>query len=455
MRVFPKAIRRHIAGRPNLARVIENIGWLSLDKVIRMSVGVVVGLWLARYLGPAEYGLLNFALALTGLFGAVATLGLQGVVVRELVQSPVQREETLGTAALMQIIGSFVAFGLLATSLTWLRADDPGGKLIIITLGTIILFRVGEIAAYWFESQVQSKYTVWVQNFTLFSFALLKALLILKNAQLDTFAMVMALEAAFAATFLLLAMNKFGPKFNRLRVNFYKIPKLLHDGWPLMLSSLAIVFYMKTDQVMLGHLLGDQAVGIYSAALKLSEVWYFIPMMITASIFPSILQTKARNVEQYYARLQKLFDLMVWLSLIISLPLAILSNQIVSFLYGSSYSSAADVLLIHAWTTVPVFLSVATSQWYLAENRQIFLFQSTLVGATMNVTLNFLLIPAYGPSGAAVATLVSYLSVSLFSDLLRRETRPLLFMKLSSFNLFASGFRLTNLKDRISRGEPS
>ena len=156
---------------------------------------------------------------------------------------------------------------------------------------------------------------------------------------------------------------------------------------------------------MLGQMVGDEAVGIYSAAVRISEVWYFIPTMIVASVFPAILKARNSSEEQYYKKLQHLFDLMLWLSIGIALPMTFLSESVIKILFGETYLDASSILSIHIWASVFVFLGVASSKWFIAENRQILSFQRTTIGALANVILNFLFIPQFQAVGAATAGL--------------------------------------------------
>ena len=200
---------------------------------------------------------------------------------------------------------------------------------------------------------------------------------------------------------------------------------------------MAVMVYMKIDQIMLGQMSGDEAVGIYSAAVRISEVWYFIPLVIVASVFPAILEAKKRNEAHYYARLQQLYDLMVLLSISVALPMSFLATPIVKLLFGEAYAPAGSVLAIHIWASVFVFLGVASSKWFLAENRQVLSLQRTVLGALANILLNAWLIPLYGTVGAAIATVVSYAIAAYFSDCLQAETRKAFLMKSSSLNIFS------------------
>lgn len=403
---------------------------------MRMGVGLLVGVWVARYLGPEQFGLLNFAQALTGLFGAFAGLGLQGIVVRDIVREPGGAKLTLGTAAVLQLIGGLLSFLLILVVIATLRPDDVLARTIVAILGSLMLLNASQIAVYWFESQVQSKYTVWVQNSVFLVFAAIKVLLILQQAPLIAFVWATLAEAAAVALILLIALWKWGLALTSLRVSAERAKILLRDSWPLIISGIAIMIYMKIDQIMLGQMIGDQAVGIYSAVVRISEVWYFIPMSIVASVFPAILEAKKLNEAEYRARLQKLYDLMVWLSVSVALPMTFVATPLVELLFGQAYVAAGTILAIHIWASVFVFLGVASDKWFLVENRQLLGLQRTILGAIANIVLNFMLIPKYGVIGAAIATVISQVLAAWLFDAIQEVTRPMFYMKLAAMNPF-------------------
>ena len=252
----------------------------------------------------------------------------------------------------------------------------------------------------------------------------------------------MLAEAFVVALAMTLALHRFGPPLTSLRISYRRCCTLLKAGWPLMLSSIAVMIYMKIDQIMIGQMLGNDAVGIYSAAVRISEIWYFIATAVAASVLPSILEAKKNNEAQYRQRLQALFDLMTWIAIIVALPVTFFATPLVTMLFGADYSEASGVLAIHVWATVFVFLGVAGGNWFLAENQQILGLQRTALGALVNVILNFILLPTWGLKGAAWATLISYAVAGMLIDVTQRKTRGMFAMKLDSFNLIASCHRL-------------
>ena len=192
---------------------------------------------------------------------------------------------------------------------------------------------------------------------------------------------------------------------------------------------------MKIDQVMIKEMLGNEAVGQYAVAVRISEAWYFIPIVITSSLFPAIINAKKVSEKLYYERLQKLYDLMVWMAIAIALPMTFFSDWVVELLYGKEYNKAGDVLMIHIWAGVFVFLGVAQGKFWIVNNLQKQQFLVTLSCMIVNVFLNLFLIYPFGVNGAALATLISYGLGSLFFPLLFKDVRPMMFLTYKTFCL--------------------
>lgn len=397
-----------------------------------MGVGLLVGVWIARYLGPAQFGLMNYAMAIVALFGAVASLGLNSIVVRDLVREPDSSSTTLGTAFLLQFIGGFVALGLAVATIHLVRPHDGLAKLIVSVLGFVLVFKSAEVAKYWFESQVNSKYVVWLENGVFLLLAGVKVALILMEAPLIAFVWAAFAEGGLAAVGVLCVYAWRGGALCSWRIRYSRARALLRDSWPLVLTGLAIMVYMRIDQVMLAEMVGDEAVGIYSAALRISEVSYMIPMLITSSVFPAIIDAKKKSDEFFEARMQQLMNLMASIALVLCVVVTFSAEWLIDALYGEQYQSAAEILMIHIWAAVAIFIAVPGNNWYILHNLTKISVRNAVVGGVINILLNLVLIPAYAAKGAAIATLISYTVANFLIDVSTYRTRPLFFLKVKS-----------------------
>lgn len=408
IKTFVFFVLHRVRQSPRLQKIVNNIGWLFFDNIFRMGISLLVGIWVARYLGPGQYGLLNFALAFLFFFHAMAMMGLHQIVVRDIVKKPECADETLGTAFIMQLAGGITALLLAVFIIARLRPEDDLVKIMVAVLGTLMILRATEVVKYWFESQVLSKYTVWVENISVLASACVKVLLILLSAPLMAFVWVIFAEALLTATGLMIVYSWRGGSLFNWRIRFDRAKSLLTESWPMLLSALAVMILMRVDQVMLGQLIGNEAVGIYSVAVRISEIWYFIPSVIVASVFPAVIAAKKQGENIYYQRLQKLYDLMIAMALGIAVIMTFASDWVIVLLFGHAYEQAGTVLAIHIWGAVFVSFGIAWAKWMVIEGLQLTMLKINLLSLAANIILNYLLIPKYGVTGAAVATAVSY-----------------------------------------------
>jgi len=425
-----------------------NTSWLFGEKILRMVVGLFVGIWVARYLGPEQFGLFSYAQSFVGLFTAIATLGLDGIVVRELVKDDTRRDELIGTAFWLKLMGAFGVLIVLAIAVNFTSNDSYTNSLVFI-IASATIFQSFNVVDMYFQSKVLSKYIVYANVISLFISSIVKIAFILNEAPLIAFAWVILFDSFILASGFIYFYLKNRCHSEQLEhhsvldtessfawgFNKSTALSLLKDSWPLILSGIVISIYMKIDQVMIKEMMSAEAVGQYAAAVQISEAWYFIPMVIASSLFPAIINAKKQSEELYYARLQKLYSLMVWLAIAIALPMTFLSDWVVHFLYGEQYNQAGSVLMIHIWAGVFVFLGVASGKWLLSENLQIFSTVNTSIGMIVNVWLNYILIPKIGVLGAAWATLISYFVAAYLCLLFFKKTR-INFVNLSKSLLF-------------------
>ena len=434
MNILKKIVQlKHHSG---FRKYFANTSWLLGERALRIAVSLFVGIYVARYLGPERFGLLSYALSFVGIFVALATLGLDEVVVRELIKTPEQREKILGTSFLLKLVGTLLMWAAILVAIPLTENDlQTNILIIIIAFGTV--FQAFNVIDLNFQAKVKSKYVVHAQFVQLIISSIVKIILVVNEAPLIWFASVYILDVIVLAMGLVFAYLYNGDNIFSWKWSFETSKYLLHDSWPLILAGVVISVYMKIDQVMIKEMLGAKEVGLYAAAVKLSEAWYFIPMAIASSLFPAIINAKVYQKEVYYQRLQKLYDLMVWIAIAIALPTTFLSTLVVEFLYGKEYLGSSSVLIIHIWTAVFVFLGVASSKYLLAENFIKKTFYRTFIGALLNIIMNYYLIGIIGIQGAAISTLVSHFFAAYFYDILDKDLRIMFIMKTKSLFFYS------------------
>jgi len=413
-----------------------NFGWLAVERGVRLALSVVVGFWVARHLGPAGFGTLNYCLALVGLWGIFPALGLDQVVRRELILRPERADQILVNAFGLRTAGGLITVGLLIMVLVtgggWMNAEE---RRVVGVLSLLLFQPALTVPDLWLQATLQAKYATAAQTLALIVGAIVRIGLILFNEPLWSFAAAVVVEMLAAAVGLWwLGWRRSLPFRLTGRIDGRTTKALLSEAWPLMFASLAIMIYMRIDAVMLRQMLGPVAVGIYSAAVRISEIWYFIPVALASSLLPALLHKRTGGEAAYQRGLQQYLDLNAAIAYALALPIAFISPWVIRTAYGSAYAGAAGVLAVHIWSSVFVFLGVARGQWLVNEKMVRFYLVTTIVGAIANVALNLVLIPWSGPLGAAWATVISYALAAWLSSLIypparaigRMQTRALL-----------------------------
>jgi polysaccharide transporter, PST family len=413
---LPIFVKKRIEGRHNLQKILGNTGWLFFDKILRMGVGLIVGVWVARYLGPEQFGAYNFAFAFVALFAAFASLGLDGIVVRDIVREPERKYEILSSAFILKLCGGGVAFFISLAAIFIMRPAESQTHWLVGIIAAGMIFQSFDAIDLWFQSQVQSKYTVIAKNSAFVALAMVRVVLILNKAPLTAFAWSALAEIIVGAAGLVLFYLKRQSFAALWRPRKNIACRLIKESWPLILSGLAIMIYMRIDQIMLGQMMGNKEVGLYSAALRFSEIWYFIPMTIMSSVMPSITQARLESKDKYYQHLQQLFNYLVRIAYVIALPMPFISSFLVTSFYGYEYTSAGLILAIHIWSAVFVFIGVGMTPWTINEGMMRYSLIQAIGGAIVNICLNIFLIPRYGAVGAAISTLISQMIASFLSN---------------------------------------
>lgn len=418
--LLPQSLQVKLEGKHEVHKILINIGWLLADRLLRMAVGLVVGIWVARYLGPKDFGVFSYVLAFVSLLTPLATLGVDNLAVHDCVRQPEKKDEIIVTAFALRLISGVIT--MLATLYLIYAFSDRIQENFNLTIGLAFLLSLGlifqafDIFDVWFQAQVESKKTVIGKNINFLGINFLKIVFIKLRLTLTAFAIASLIESFSNAILSVVLYRKNGNHIKITKFSLNRMKVLLKNGLLLAFSGLAISIYMKVDQVMLGSMIGEESVGIYSVATKISEIWYFIPSILVTSYLPSTIKKKEFSLDAYYHSFQRLLNTVIWMAITISIIVSVTSKPLILLLFGINYIESAAVLKIHIWSCVFVFMGVISSAWVTSEGLFNKALMTTIGGAVINVILNFYLIPSYEALGASIATLISYaLSSYLFN----------------------------------------
>lgn len=403
-------------------RVVSNAKWMIAEQAVQMLVSLIIGMITARYLGPANYGVINYCVAYVSFFTAIAGLGIEAIVVKELVAHLDREGEIVGSSIFLRTGAGLLS--IISIMLILFFVDE--GNTLILRVGflqsMVLVFRAFEIFDFWFQSKLQSKYSSILKSISYVLVALYKVYILIAGKSVEWFAFSTSLDFLIIAILLTGAYFKHGGV--KLSVSRDVSRLLISQGYHFMISNLIITVYAQMDKIMIKHYMSEADVGLYSAAIMICTYWHLVPTAIINSVRPVIMELKASgNEEQYKRRLQQLYTLLTWLGFGVSTVVSLLAKWIMLIAYGETYVSASGALIIAIWYTTFSTLGVARGNWLVCEDKNKYAKWFVLFGAITNVILNAVLIPIMGIEGAAVATLITQIVVCYVGPACFKETR--------------------------------
>jgi O-antigen/teichoic acid export membrane protein len=394
-------------------KYLKNTGWMLAARITTFITSFFTVAIVARYLGPENLGKIDYAQSFVAIISVFASLGIDHILYRDLVANPEKENEILGTAIFSKLFFGAISF-ILAIIISILLGDQIILTGIIgICAFTFIVGPIGTVGIL-FSAKVKAQYSSQISIFIAFFIPALKLLVVFLNKGIIYFAFIILIEAIISASWsIFIYINKFKGSPSLWKFNFNIFKRLMNDSWPLLLASLSGYVYAKIDQVMLMHYINSATVGIYSAAVKLTQVWSFLPGLIIGSLFPAIVNAKKTNFALYAKRFKNLSFITIGITIAIAMPLYIFAPIIIRIIFGQDYIGAVPILRIYMWISLAITLTALAQNYFIVENfTKIFLYTS-LIGATINILLNIILIPLYGSTGSAWGTMISYMSVVL------------------------------------------
>jgi len=407
-------------------RYFFNASWTLAERVLRVVAGILVGIYVARYLGPSDFGIYSYVLAFFAIAGIISRLGLNHILVREIIQAPESRDKLLGTAFWMTVCGALFSIGMLAV-VTFFIGTDPTTRIYILIIGCGLVFQAFDVVEAYFHAKVMMRPVSIARTLQLIISSILKLFLIWQHADLVWFVLVSLFDQLTLAAFMFLAFKRHvSSAFIRL-FDIADARQMLKSAWTRIVIVLSTMLYLRIDQVMLMEILGSNSAGLYASAAKVTEAVFIPILVVTGTLSPALLSARIRSMALYRDRLQRLFFLMTWLGIGAAMTIGITAGWIMS-LFGDAYRPAVPLLIIHVMVLVPFAQWVVLERWALAEKLDALIMYFLVAGAILNVLLNLILIKRYGAIGAAVATILSQTAITYVAPLLFRRSRPAAFM---------------------------
>ncbi len=389
-------------------KYFKNTGWMLGGQILYLLISFLIGAWIARYLGPQQYGVVSYAVAFVGLFSFISALGVDEILKREMVKRPEDRDRLMGTGFILKLIGSTIAFLLVLFLSLFVISDTYITKMLIILYSFSFFFTAPLVLNIYFYSQVKAKRAIQAHLLATIISSLLKVVLIFSGAGIIWLIAIYVFDSFLHVFFLSMYYRLEKLKIFHWKYDGKVAKELLKDSWPLMLSTAAATIYLKIDQVMVGRIMGDSSVGIYAAGVKLTEVFYFLPGIICGSLFPAIVNGMKTGFKVYFGRLKNLYLLLGVVAILVSIVVSLLAEPITRIVFGLQYLESIPVLRLYVWSSIGLFLGHAVTNQLMVENKTMTIFLINAVAMVVNVSLNLYLIPKMGLTGAALSTLISY-----------------------------------------------
>jgi PST family polysaccharide transporter len=415
----------------SVKKLISNTSWIFFEKIFRMILNFVVFAAIARHLGASDFGILSYCLSLLYFLTPLWSLGTDHVFKQKFIigQEDSPSENLISTFTILRIFTSLALF-VLVIAFSHLFLNQLNYILLII-ISSSLFFRSIESIEVFNNSQLNSKYNTYSKTISFVIISVINLTAISLSAPLIFFAFSYALEFLIYACLQLIIFRRGNIP---LKLHFDKKEALLitKKSFPIFASTCCSVVFFKIDHLFLGNMIGMEAVGQYAAAVRLSEIWYFIPASIMISLFSPVQSYFVKDKEKYYELLRKIYSGFFYFSIVISLFISVTSDFWVDIIFKERYENTAAILSIHIWSFVFVAWGFAQEPWDVANNLLKLRFKRLAVGALCNITLCLILIPTYGVLGAAYATLISRATAYFFINLHSKESREIFSIQLSS-----------------------
>lgn len=401
---------------------VRNAGWLIGGQVMDKILSFLIGILTARYLGPENYGLLHYGTAFTVFFANLCRLGLQSVIIKNFADHPQEEGEAIGTALVLRAVCSVLSAVTIVGFVAIMDREDPLTVLVVALSSMELLFMSLDSFKQWFQSRLQSKFVAIAMVASYLAVSAYRVVLMLTGRGVAWFALSNSVHYLVVAVWLMIAYKKRGGQ--RLRFSRKKAKQLLTASSSFIISGVMVSICASTDKLMLKQMLDETAVGYYSLAFQLTVTWAFVLQAIIDSVHPAIIQSHGKDPAGYLRKNKQLYAIVFYVAAVACIVISLLAKPLITILYGQAYLGSVTPLRIVVWYTAFAYLGSARDAWIICENQQKYLKHLYISAAAINVVLNLALIPMWGPSGAAWASLITQASTVVVLPLLIKALRP-------------------------------
>ena len=428
------------------SKVGRNITWLVVGQVVRNLISFALAFFSARVFGPTNYGIIGYVSSYIAFFSSLCDLGINGIIVKEYVQKAHKQGEVMFTALTMKLVASFLSCMIFSIFMFIAKPAETVYGVVAILLSISVIFNSFDVIAYWYQSRLESKKEAIISSVAYIVVAIYKVFVLVLGLSIEWFAFATSLD--FVAVALLLTIFYFRDGGQKWNFSLKTAKDLLGQSYHLILAGVLVAIFAQTDKIMIGMMMNMTEVGYYSTAVTIAGLASFIPLAIINSLRPVIMEKKKTDQGVYVHRIKQLYMIIIYFSLVYSIFVAIFAEIIVRVVYGDEFLGAVGALRIVVWYTTFSYLGGAKNVWLVAEGKQSYEKWFTLIGAALNVGLNFLFIPICGIIGAAVASLITQIVTNFIAPLLFKATRDSSIYMVHAFLLRDVNIHLRKRKEK-------
>lgn len=402
-------------------RFLQNTGWMAFAQIYQMVISLFIGVISARYLGPTNYGTINYAASYISFFTIFCALGLEGIVVKEMISKREQEGIILGSGIAMRLIAGVLSMIAVCVIVYFLNPNDSVLLTVTFLQSIILPFNAFHLIDMWYQSKLNSKVSTIIRCISYTLMSLYKIYLLITGKSVEWFAFSTSLDSLLIALMFMLMYRRNGTR--KLKFDYNTSKELLLQSYHLIISTMMAVLYSQMDRVMIGKMMTQTDVGFYTAAATICNMWVFIPQAFANSARPVIMEQKDKDSNMYIRRLKQLMGFIFWIGALFSIVFTVMADFIIHVLYGDAYTMAKGPLIILIWSTVFSSLSYPRSIWMICENKQNYTKYILIWGVILNLILNYYGIKYLGIIGAAIATLFTEIMTCIISPLFYKEMR--------------------------------